>query len=117
MRDERAEGFSGADCAAFLREAGLAVMREWLEKHPVGMVSGVESTSASSSTSSAAEEEGEPAWEESPRICARHFEAAFSRSRPSVSEKDRRRYEMVHHLIKEGKPAIQALHIAATKVR
>lgn len=111
MRDERAEGFSGADCAAFLREAGLAVMREWLQKHPLP------SSSAESSSSSSSRGGDEAEWE-NPRICARHFEAAFGRSRPSVSEKDRRRYEMVHRLIKEeGKPPIQALHIAATKFK
>ena len=51
-------------------------------------------------------------WE-NPQICARHFDRAFNRSRPSVSASERRRYEMVQTLIKEGKPPIQALSLAA----
>ena len=45
--------------------------------------------------------------------CARHFDRVFNRSRPSVSASERRRYEMVQTLIKEGKPPIQALSLAA----
>ena len=107
MTDKRAEGFSGADCAAFLREAGLAVMREWLDMHPRSAETDSKNESSSTVTSE---------WD-NPRIYARHFESAFSRSRPSVSERDRRRYEMVHSLIKEGKPPIQALHRAAATIQ
>ena len=82
-RSDRTEGFSGADLAALVREAGISVVREW------------------SDASSIVEEES--------CICARHFKEAFSRVRPSVSPFDRERYERVHQYIKQGMGAIEAL--------
>lgn len=113
MHDARAEGFSGADCAAFLREAGLAVMREWLDKHSnTAATSGVLGVPSDSGGVKEENTEKEGEWE-NPQICARHFDRAFNRSRPSVSASERQRYEMVQTLIKEGKPPIQALSLAA----
>ena len=63
-RSDRADGYSGADCAALLREAGLAVLRE-----SVG-----------------------DAQPESLAIFAEHFEYAFNHVVPSVSRKDQARY-------------------------
>lgn len=63
----RAEGYSGADCAALLREAGLAVLRDNV---------------------------GEDL--ESPmslEIKASHFDYAFNHVMPSVSKKDQARYD------------------------
>lgn len=88
--DPRCEGFSGADLAALIREAGLAVIREsstvkameanfckgamiiilFLLKILIRVIS----------------------VEDSSTISVRHFEAAFSRVRPSVAKKDRERY-------------------------
>ena len=65
-RSERADGYSGADCAALLREAGLAVLKE-----------GVGADFNESSTLS---------------ITARHFNYAFDHVVPSVSRKDQARY-------------------------
>lgn len=79
-------GFSGADLAALVREAGLAVMMEWREKGE-----GVDDFSFQS-------------------ISARHFERAFQKVRPSVSPEDRMRYDLVHKFIREdGLGAIEAL--------
>jgi ribosome biogenesis ATPase len=61
----RAEGYSGADCAALLREAGLAVLKE-----DVG--TGVDFSSLC--------------------IAPRHFDYAFAHVIPSVSHKDQARY-------------------------
>lgn len=79
-------GFSGADLAALVREAGLAVMMEWREQ-------------------------GETAQDLSfQSISSRHFERAFQKVRPSVSPEDRMRYDLVHKFIREdGLGAIEAL--------
>ena len=94
--DERAEGFSGADLAALVREAGLAVIREWRAR--------IESSSVDDDNSL-----------NGAKILARHFEAAFKKVRPSVSADDRIRYSKVHKYIEEGMGAIQALRMASSK--
>lgn len=60
----RAEGYSGADCAALLREAGLAVMKENSRDANVPLC-----------------------------ITAKHFNVAFDAVIPSVSKKDQARYD------------------------
>eukprot|EP00605_Chrysophyceae_sp_TOSAG23-4_P000055 GSChrysophyteH1.ASY1.ANO1.57.1 assembled CDS len=77
--DPRTSGFSGADLAALVREAGLEVIREDRTLATV------------------------------PYISRRHFDRALDRCRPSVREEDRLRYERVHSLIQSGVGAIQAL--------
>eukprot|EP00980_Cylindrotheca_fusiformis_P010633 scaffold2366_cov115-Cylindrotheca_fusiformis.AAC.7 len=70
----RAEGYSGADCAALLREAGLAVLRE----------------------SMAMSSDGTPG--RSPICIAEsHFEYAFDHVVPSVSRKDQARYDRMRN--------------------
>ena len=66
-RSARANGYSGADCAALLREAGLAVLKEDVESGD-----GMNSTELS--------------------IRRRHFDYAFNHVVPSVSKKDQARY-------------------------
>jgi len=90
--DERTEGFSGADLAALVREAGMAVMRDL--------------------RNSAANGGGDY---EHAFISARHFELALERTRPSVAIEDRHRYARVQNNLKDGMGAIEAL-VAATKV-
>lgn len=71
-RSPRAEGFSGADCAALLREAGLAVLRDHSAlkkkcievKHPL-------------------------------QINKAHFDYAFDHVMPSVSAKDQKKYDKI----------------------
>lgn len=65
---KKAEGYSGADCAALLREAGLAVLKEDVN----GTVEYPDDTSLC--------------------ILPRHFEYAFQHVVPSVSRKDQARY-------------------------
>lgn len=67
----RADGYSGADCAALLREAGLAVLKE-----TVG--------------------DAEPA---SLAVTSRHFDYAFSHVVPSVSNRDQARYNRMRDRI------------------
>ena len=67
-----ANGYSGADCAALLREAGLAVLKE--------------QTAAATELQTSA----------SPlTIQTHHFERAFAAVRPSVSKQDQKRYERI----------------------
>lgn len=69
----RAEGYSGADLAALLREAGLAVLKE----HMAAIANGM------------------PSAEISLSIKASHFHAAFDAVMPSVSKKDHARYDKI----------------------
>jgi len=68
-RSPRTDGYSGADCAALIREAGLAVLRE----------------DAAAPTPGAA----------ALSICSRHFDRAFDSVMPSVSKKDQARYDRI----------------------
>ena len=70
--DPRAEGYSGADLAALVREAGLAVIREW------------RATQNNNTDPTAIDTM-------STTICGRHFESAFGKMRSSVSLQDRKR--------------------------
>lgn len=74
--DPHANGFSGADCAALLREAGLAVLRDGvLNRSSVG-------------NNNAEDEDAAPL-----QIAAHHFKYAFDHVLPSVSRKDQARYD------------------------
>lgn len=76
----RAEGYSGADCAALLREAGLAVLKE--SNTSLSTTVPVESTSSAPPV-------------ESRELCITesHFQYAFDNVIPSVSRKDQARYD------------------------
>lgn len=102
--DPRADGFSGADLGALVREAGLAVMREITENLPEQY------------EFMGANKEEEIDTKQVLSIKSRHFEAAFGRVRPSVSARDRKRYELVHSYIKSGLSALQALERASTRL-
>ena len=76
--DSRADGFSGADCAALLREAGLAVLRDGILGKTTPQADQAE------------EKESSP----SPlQITSNHFKYAFDHVLPSVSRKDQARYD------------------------
>lgn len=79
-RSPRADGFSGADCAALLREAGLAVLRD-NASHRL----------ESSGTSGAAQVTTAVPLE----ITLRHFDYAFDHVMPSVSKRDQARYDKI----------------------
>jgi hypothetical protein len=72
----RANGYSGADCAALLREAGLAVLKEGMEKTIEEDVDAMQVDGTSTLC-----------------ITARHFDYAFNHVMPSVSRKDQARYD------------------------
>lgn len=83
--DERCEGFSGADLSALVREAGLAVVKE-LSAAADAAAAGMSSASALGFSSDV---NGKGSAIVPPRICRRHFEAALSKVKPSVSPQDR----------------------------
>ena len=75
-----ANGFSGADCAALLREAGLAVLRDGVLRRTVDDEDNKNSND-------------EIANEAPLQITAHHFQYAFEHVLPSVSKKDQARYD------------------------
>lgn len=79
----RAEGYSGADCAALLREAGLAVLKESMSS----------TVMPEASTSSQLSEEASSAL----CITESHFQYAFDHVIPSVSRKDQARYNRMRN--------------------
>ncbi|KAG2428143.1 hypothetical protein HXX76_011823 [Chlamydomonas incerta] len=84
--DGRCEGYSGADCAALVREAAVLSLKEAMRAGPdCG----------------------------SPRVGARHFEAALGRVQPSVSRKDRASYEALRVRLRGSRSVIQPAAAAA----
>ena len=85
-RSPRAEGYSGADCTALLREAGLAVLRDdTLTRR--GYRSSVEARDSDDKVLET---------KDAPRellIHAKHFDYAFNHVLPSVSKRDQARYD------------------------
>lgn len=74
-KSPRADGFSGADCAALLREAGLAVLRDNAALRKKG--SHTENTNVHL------------------EITRAHFDYAFDHVMPSVSKKDQKKYDRI----------------------
>ena len=74
-RSSEAEGFSGADCAALLREAGLAALKEDM----------------------AASAAGKGKSDADLCIEAGHFDVAFHHVMPSVSRRDQARYDRIRN--------------------
>lgn len=76
----RSDGFSGADCSALLREAGLAVLKEdGLAKSPGAKL----------------------------QISKRHFDEAFNRVLPSVSKKDQQRYDRLRDRMARARTRVE----------
>mmetsp|Transcript_11754 Transcript_11754/g.33767 ORF Transcript_11754/g.33767 Transcript_11754/m.33767 type:complete len:840 (-) Transcript_11754:1601-4120(-) len=102
----RAEGYSGADCSALLREAGLAVLKESYSDDPTSIKgpnpSDMEVETKTSECVSAS----------SLCIRPRHFEYAFDHVAPSVSRKDQARYQRMRdrmaHARSRGSVAAEA---------
>lgn len=72
-RSHRANGYSGADCAALLREAGLSVLKEDADKNTNGKLGPIDPSKLC--------------------ITKHHFNYAFNHVVPSVSKKDQTRYD------------------------
>ena len=82
--DPHADGFSGADCAALLREAGLAVLRDGVLNR---------SSIKNDNVADTNEEKDESSKTPTLQITAHHFKYAFDHVLPSVSKKDQARYD------------------------
>jgi ribosome biogenesis ATPase len=78
-----ATGFSGADCAALLREAGLAVLRDGVLRR----------TTNPTMNNNNGEADSTPTKPAPLQITAIHFQYAFEHVIPSVSKKDQARYD------------------------
>ena len=82
----KADSYSGADCAALLREAGLAVLKESSEKaQPL--------SKDQNSTDMEVDTNDDSYAASALCIRPRHFEYAFAHVVPSVSRKDQARYQ------------------------
>mmetsp|Transcript_7423 Transcript_7423/g.12481 ORF Transcript_7423/g.12481 Transcript_7423/m.12481 type:complete len:825 (-) Transcript_7423:114-2588(-) len=98
--DTRADGFSGADLAALVREAGMGVMQDWRNNKFGEGLESVDAANGAVSTTSFS-------------ISSKHFDLAFGKVRASVNVEDRLRYDRVHTLISvDGLGAIEALRKA-----
>lgn len=84
-------GYSGADLAALVREAGLAVLQEWRQNFP-------QTNKITTNWAIIADDNKDNSSISVPRIGSRHFDTAFSRVHPSVSAEDRLRYSSVFDL-------------------
>jgi ribosome biogenesis ATPase len=76
-KSKRADGFSGADCAAMLREAGLAVLRD----HALDRIRRRENNNTD-------HDDKKPL-----QITRKHFDYAFDHVMPSVSKADQKKYD------------------------
>ncbi|KAJ3379635.1 hypothetical protein HDU84_006510 [Entophlyctis sp. JEL0112] len=85
-RDQRCDGFSGADLAALVREAGVAALRGSIYAKQVLMGS----ASGSASAPAVPSDDTATLW-----VTAEHFGVAFGKMTASVSKKDRKRYELL----------------------
>lgn len=90
--DKRCEGFSGADIGALVREASVTALREALPA--VG-----DEEMASQDEPSKTMKAGRPVKREVPTVSIeqRHFQAAFKKVLPSVSQAQRRKYEALRN--------------------
>jgi ribosome biogenesis ATPase len=76
----RADGYSGADCSALLREAGLAVLKENMDATTTNAAAPGEDLSTLC-------------------IASRHFDVAFTSVMPSVSKSDQARYDRIRNVM------------------
>ncbi|KAI9334561.1 P-loop containing nucleoside triphosphate hydrolase protein [Obelidium mucronatum] len=88
-RDSRAEGFSGADLAALVREAAVAALRSSIYAKNVLKGGGEEEEALEGGKEESA------SVAESLFVTMEHFGVAFSRMAASVSKRDRRKYELL----------------------
>lgn len=85
-----ANGFSGADCAALLREAGLAVLRDGVLRRTDPKLDDDNNNSSNDDNDITTKK----SKKEAPlQITAHHFQYAFEHVLPSVSKKDQARYD------------------------
>jgi ribosome biogenesis ATPase len=81
----RADGYSGADCAALLREAGLDVLKEGALRRGRSSI-GLEKSTAEKDVI-------KETSISSLQITKEHFNYAFEHVMPSVSKRDKHKYD------------------------
>ncbi|KAJ1542143.1 hypothetical protein HK405_010185 [Cladochytrium tenue] len=91
--DTRADGCSGADLAALLRDAAVAALRRSL--HVLRALGDLDDPDARMARSAAVDGGGGGDALPPVAVCAADFDAALARLVPSVSRRDRRRYELL----------------------
>lgn len=91
-KDSRMDGFSGADVAAFMREASLTALKGIYASHSMDDLDGLERDMTGDAAQRA----------DLPTITANDFEASIGKVKPSVSAADRAQYESIRRVIKES---------------
>ena len=94
--DVNTNGFSGADLAALVREAAMAVVKNWTDEQD------------NDDLSIKTDDECHQVMQ------SHHFREALSKVHPSVSFQDRLRYRRIHEHIQSGMGAIEALQAVKT---
>ena len=94
--DARCDGFSGADLAALVREAAVSALRASILYRPGGNLIGF-SHGNSTNESNSIKDRKAPSLTETAEVWVtpNDFLIAFSKMAPSVSRKDRRKYELL----------------------
>ena len=111
-QDERASGFSGADLAALVREAGIAVLRELkcMERKPKKKDSlideGTSGMSDFTEDDNATKTNENTYSQDNLRIEKRHFDQAFLTVLPSVSKEDQKSYEQMKSNISKSRARV-----------
>ncbi|EAN79143.1 vesicular transport protein (CDC48 homologue), putative [Trypanosoma brucei brucei TREU927] len=85
-RDERLQGFSGADLAALMREASLHALKNIYRGATEEMLEQMERDASGEAVANA----------QLPSVTMEDFEVSMSKVKPSVSAKDRMDYEILH---------------------
>jgi ribosome biogenesis ATPase len=96
--DSRTEGYSGADLAALVREAGLAMLREL--PRPTALTFRNKRHRGEEGNSGSIENNG--GGTHVMEIDTRHFETALEKVRPSVGLVDRERYLRMRDTLEDG---------------
>ena len=92
-RNPHTDGFSGADCAALLREAGLAVLRDGVLSRTSTQNKNATPSGTAMTDENGVSEGKKEKDEASLCITAHHFQYAFEHVLPSVSRKDQSQYD------------------------
>jgi len=106
-----ADGFSGADCAALVREATLCALREYKQKllssnslqnrhSNNGVISDAAKMHSDAKINLTALAMQTPTSLSSVKVCPSHFERAFQLVRPSVSRLERKVYEKIRNSLR-----------------
>eukprot|EP00935_MAST-01C_sp_MAST-1C-sp1_P000043 g43.t1 len=107
--DERCTGFSGADLAALVREAGISALKEMMQFEMEA-----EAEAEAEAEKKGQEQEGQGQGQKRQgqtmraEVAMRHFENALSRVRPSVSASDNQQYQQMASSLNNSRASLSS---------